>query len=80
MLLRVPVAFLQLGRLIGSLVYGRKQMTTNNLPQTRESDREKPYDMRALGQQIAGEHKEAFDRLAKREAAEAKRPSSAAAD
>lgn len=55
-------------------------MTTKNLPQTRESDRKKPYDMRALGRQIVGEHKEALDRLAKREATEAERPSSAAAD
>lgn len=52
-------------------------MVTKNLPQTRDSDRKKPYDVRALGQQIVGEHKEAFDRLAEREAAEAKRPSAA---
>ncbi len=53
-------------------------MATKNLPPTRESDQKKPYDVRALGQQIVGEHKEAFDLLVEREAAEAKRPSSAA--
>ncbi len=56
-------------------------MTQKHLPQPREQEQKPKRDMRAVGEQIVRDHKEAFDRLADAERAErAKKQPSVAAE